>query len=195
MVASRIPEPTPFVPDVATFLKLIGRNCKDFESKLGTWETLFGSSSAQLRLMGIDPPRQRRYLMLWREKFRRGLFGPWGRLTHVTDGTAELRVVERAGGQKLVVNTPLSTADGFTHAALDAPADAVVAPEAKVAFPGVVSGPHCRPLKGTGGTVARVQIQEGLWEHQRGHKVGGGERLVRRAKTLVARRRRGINAT
>lgn len=129
------------------------------------------------------------------------------------DGVAELRIVDREG-KKRVVNTALSsigraeaeTGEEQTEAGagasaedvgallLQEPADAVVARDAKVAFPGVVAGPHCLPVKGTGGRVARIKAIEGLWEHKRGHKVGGGERWVRRAKTLVARRRRGIKA-
>jgi putative component of toxin-antitoxin plasmid stabilization module len=153
--------------------------------------------------------------MSWREKFRRGHFGVWGALEHVQDGVAELRIVDREG-KTVVVNTTLSSigraeagdnttgeeqstearvgAEEVSAVLLEEPTDAVVVKEAKVAFPGVVAGPHCLPVKGSGGRVARIKAIEGLWEQKRGHKVGGGERLVRRAKTLVARRRRGIKA-
>lgn len=202
---NRVPSPTPFVPDVSTFLKLIGRDCKQFESKIASWETLFASSSKQLRALGVEPPRTRRYILNWREKFRRGDYGVWGGLTHVDNGIAELRVADK-GGKKVILNTLPSTSTGdavesttesVEHAGglrPTASAGAEATREAKVVFPDVVSGPRCLHVKGTRGTVARVQVEEGLWEHKRGYKVAGGERLVRRAKTLVARRRRGVGS-
>src|ERR1700749_4146371 len=73
-----IPSPTPFVPDVPTFLKLIGRELSKHASKIESWEELFTLNSSQLKERGIDPPRLRRYLLRWREKFRHGEYGIGG---------------------------------------------------------------------------------------------------------------------
>jgi len=39
-----------------------------------------------------------------------------------------------------------------------------------------IQGPYVQPSKGSNGSVATLKVQEGLWEHRRGHKVDGGER-------------------
>ena len=194
VVTSKIPSPTPFVPDVPTFLKLIGRSSSQFASKLPTWETLFGSSPEHLRKIGIEPPRARRYLLRWRDKFRHGAFGPGGDLTHVSaDGEAELRIVIEPSGKKVVLNTPVSKAPEEVWKQ-QAPHEGVRVPWAKVVWPGVVSASHAVSVKGTEGRIARIKIQEGMWEDRKGHKIGGGERFMTRQKTLVERRKRGVVA-
>ncbi|KAK3700024.1 telomere length regulation protein [Vermiconidia calcicola] len=97
----RIPTPTPFVPDVPTFLTLIGRNLQTHAAKIPTWEALFTLTSQQLRESGVEPPRARRYLLWWRERFRKGVVGIGGDLRHVRDGKAELRVVETESGRSV----------------------------------------------------------------------------------------------
>ncbi|KAK2768782.1 hypothetical protein FQN54_000638 [Arachnomyces sp. PD_36] len=91
---TRVPKPTPFVPDVPTFLSLIGRQMSKHTSKFPTWDDLFTMSSTQLRDAGVEPAQSRRYLLRWRDKFRRGEYGVGGDLENVVDGVAELRVVE-----------------------------------------------------------------------------------------------------
>ena len=88
-----VPEPTPFVPDVQTFLTLIGRGLGQHASKFPSWESLFTLSSEQLRELGIEPPRTRRYLLQWRQRFRRRHYGVAGDLLHVQNGVAELRIL------------------------------------------------------------------------------------------------------
>lgn len=74
-------------------------------------------SSAQMKDAGIEPPRARRYILWWRERFRHGITGIGGDLQKVQGGIAELRVVEvptnkpapatvsrDAGVKKVVVN-------------------------------------------------------------------------------------------
>ncbi|OJD11100.1 hypothetical protein AJ78_08060 [Emergomyces pasteurianus Ep9510] len=90
----RVPPPTPFVPDTQTFLSLIGRNMSRFAPKFASWDELFTISSAEMKERGIEPPRHRRYLLRWRQKFQRGEYGVGGDLDHVVDGVAQLRVVE-----------------------------------------------------------------------------------------------------
>ncbi|EME39343.1 hypothetical protein DOTSEDRAFT_75151 [Dothistroma septosporum NZE10] len=114
---ARIPKPTPFVPDPSAFLTLIGRNTSAHASKFPTWDSLFTMSSAQMKDAGIEPPRARRYILWWRERFRNGITGIGGDLQNVQNGIAELRVVEvptnkpapatvsrDAGVKKVVVN-------------------------------------------------------------------------------------------
>jgi hypothetical protein len=59
------------VPDVTTFLTRIGRNCAAHAAKFGAWGALFDASSAQLKELGIEPARTRRYILRWRESYRR----------------------------------------------------------------------------------------------------------------------------
>lgn len=49
-----------------------------------------------------------------------------------------------------------------------------------------IQGPYVQPTKGSYGSVATLKVQEGLWEHRRGHKVDGGER--RKAEVRFRRR-------
>ena len=49
-----------------------------------------------------------------------------------------------------------------------------------------IVGPYVQPVKGTGGSVATIEVQEGMWEVKRGQKVDGGERR----KVQVRRKRR-----
>ncbi|KAK7903663.1 telomere length regulation protein [Exophiala xenobiotica] len=198
----RVPPPTPFVPDVPTFLKLVGRELSKHESKIASWDELFTLTSEQLKERGIDPPRTRRYLLRWREKFRKGDYGIGGDLEYVQDGVAELRVVEvprkkdaltaesapdevslsrTPGMQKLIVNVP----NGSTTFALlpgQTTGDLKKPTGFKLKNGYIIKGKQVHPMKGTHGSGAVLKAVEGLWEHKRGHKVYGGER--RRAQTL-----------
>lgn len=62
----------------------------------------------------------------------------------------------------------------------------------KLADGHMIQGPYVQPVKGSNGTVATLKIQEGLWEHRRGHKVDGGERRKAevRFKRAVEERRK-----
>jgi len=64
------PPPTPAVPDIPTFLQKIGRDCPQHAPKFQTWEQLFDLSSDQLKTLGVEPARTRRYIIRWREKYR-----------------------------------------------------------------------------------------------------------------------------
>lgn len=66
-----IPPPTQDVPNVETFLTKIGRNAVEHAENFESWEHLFTLSSADLKEKGIDT-RLRRYILAWREKFRKG---------------------------------------------------------------------------------------------------------------------------
>lgn len=66
----QVPPYTTKVPDVASFLKLIGRNASIHATKLPTWEALFNSTSAQLKSVGVEPARLRKYIIWWRERYR-----------------------------------------------------------------------------------------------------------------------------
>ena len=50
-----------------------------------------------------------------------------------------------------------------------------------------IVGSFVEPVKGTGGSMATIKVQEGMWEQKRGEKVDGGERRkvqVRRKRKL-----------
>jgi hypothetical protein len=175
-------------------------------AKIPSWQALFTLSSEQLKSAGIEPPRARKYLLWWRERFRNGITGIGGQLKDVTDGVAELRIVEvksegagRAtltsgeGVQKVVVNTPIMEAEAENEAGVlerIAPPKRVkgsVEPVkgVKIVEATRISGTGVEPLKGHQG-VARLRVTDGLWEQKRGRKVDGGER--RRAEVRAKRR-------
>ncbi len=200
MPAPRIPPPIPFVPDPQTFLTVIGRGLSQHATKIPTWEALFTLTSSQLRELGVEPARSRRYLLRWRQRFRDGEFGIGGDLTEVKDGVGELRVVEvpvknlkpdsplakatatrSAGMRKIVVNVPQGSTKPAVPLEKAKPVRSVNIQGAHTIY-----GPFVEPLAGTEGHGARIVAKEGVWEHRRGHKVDGGER--RKAEVRFKRR-------
>lgn len=197
-----VPSPTPFVPDVQTFLTLIGRDMSKHTSKFSSWEKLFSLTSTELRELGIEPARQRRYLLRQREKFRRGVYGPGGDLETVVDGVAQLRVVEipadmtnnnsnktvsasatsSPGMRKVIVNLP-PDAESYRHSPSN---DVKKFTSMKIHRGSLVKGPFLQTIKGTTGSAALIRVAEGMWEDKLGHKVDGGER--RRAEVRAKRR-------
>lgn len=205
-----VPAPTPFVPDVPTFLTLIGREMSKHASKIPSWEQLFNLNSDELREAGIEPARQRRYLIRKREKFRNGLYGPGGDLEQVVDGVAQLRVVEipdetksqkpdhafpvassatlTPGMKKAIVNL----LPGVTQYDHSPSAQLKKFAHMKIHNGSKIQGPFLQPMKGSNGMAATITVQEGMWEDKRGQKVDGGERRrveVRAKKRLEERRK------
>lgn len=192
-----VPQPTPFVPDVKTFLTVIGRKLSQHAAKIPTWEALFTMTSEQLREAGVEPPRARRYLLHWREKFRNGEYGVGGDAQHVTDGIAEVRIaqvpVETTGAQGEALLATATSAPGTRKIVVNVPQAGVssggalsaVVPvrglKVKDAF--TIVGPRVQAVSSR---VGRIVAQEGLWEVRRGHKVDGGER--RKAEVRAKRR-------
>ncbi|KAK4230358.1 IGR protein motif-domain-containing protein [Podospora fimiseda] len=177
----QIPKPIPFVPDVETFLTLIGRGLKSHASKFPSWEALFSLTSDQLRELGLEPPRTRRYLLRWRDKFRRGEYGPGGDFRYVQDGVAELHVKEASPTPMFKLRKCVNVPKGKTPDKLSE--QALVFPKGyRVSGTHTIVGPYALPI--TNG-AARVTVTEGMWEHKRGHKVDGGER--RRAEVRFKR--------
>ncbi|KAB5563296.1 IGR protein motif-domain-containing protein [Coniochaeta sp. 2T2.1] len=180
---SSIPSPIPLVPDVETFLSVIGRDLKQHAAKIPSWEALFTLSTDQLRELGVEPPRSRRYLLRWRQRFAEGRYGPGGDFKHVQDGKAELRILEidkdPLTREKLVVNVPAG------QKVEETPREELVrVAQYKVKGAHTICGPYALPLKGQAGAV--VATTEGMWEDVRGHKVDGGER--RQAEVRFKRR-------
>lgn len=191
---NQIPSPTPFVPDSKTFLALIGRNLSQHAAKIPTWESLFTLSSVQLRKLGVEPARTRRYLLWWRDKFSKGDYGIGGDLKNVKDSVAHVRVVEipRDRSQtmppgpnamrRVVVNIPPDVPVQENRLRELKPVEGL-----KVQGAHTIVGPFVQPVKGAGGSVATIRVQEGMWEQRRGQKVDGGERRkvqVRRKRKL-----------
>ena len=201
-----VPPPTPFVPDVETFLSLIGRNMIRFADKFPTWEKLFTLESRELKLLGIEPTRQRRYLLRKREKFRRGDYGPGGDLDHVVDGAAQLRVVEvpvdqgslkEGATQSGALVSSATLSPGMMRVIVNLPPDATEYkhdPEkpikrfahVRIHSGSMIKGPYLKPLKGTNGSAAIIQACEGMWEDKQGRKIYGGER--RRDEVMAKKR-------
>lgn len=206
-----VPAPIPFVPDHTTFLKLIGRSLSRYATKFTSWNELFSLSSGELRERGVEPARDRRYLLRWREKYRKGEFGIGGDLQFVEDGVATLRAVElprlppeaRGGsksgsdGSAVANNVPAMTRLIINLPACETEPTAVLGKGqstfdlrkvqgVKLADGHRIQGPYVQPIKGSYGSVATLKVQEGLWEHRRGHKVDGGER--RKAEVRFKRR-------
>ncbi|KAF1836594.1 hypothetical protein BDW02DRAFT_566867 [Decorospora gaudefroyi] len=200
-----VPKPIPFIPDHTAFLSAIGRGLSAHATKIPSWEALFTLTSPQLKELGIEPARTRRYLLQWREKFRNGEYGIGGDCKHVTDGVAELKVMEAVvppnpqlgntisprsaaatatrdpGTRKFVVNIPLGAE------APDGPVDTLPSVQGVVVKGAkTIKGSYVQPVKGSNGLKARIQLQEGIWEIRRGHKVDGGER--RKAEVRAKRR-------
>jgi hypothetical protein len=200
-----VPKPIPFIPDHTAFLSAIGRGLSAHATKIPSWEALFTLTSPQLKELGVEPARSRKYLLHWREKFRNGEYGIGGDCKHVADGVAELQVVQAPvapnpalgntisprsaaatatrdpGMRKFVVNVPVGA---------DAPVDP---PETLPRVQGVIvkgaktiKGSFIEPVKGSAGLKARIRLREGIWEERRGHKVDGGER--RKAEVRAKRR-------
>ncbi|KAL1624968.1 telomere length regulation protein [Diplodia seriata] len=180
-----VPQPTPFVPDVNTFLTVIGRKLSQHAAKIPTWEALFSLSSEQLRELGVEPARSRRYLLHWREKFRNGEYGVAGDAKHVKDGVAEVRIAEvpskkTAGVAQLATAT---SSPGMRKVVVNVPQDVEVSEQVlrsgkplqglKVKGARTIVGPY---VEAVSDNVARIAVREGLWEERRGHKVDGGER-------------------
>lgn len=210
--ARSVPSPTPFVPDVQTFLTLIGREMSKHASKIPSWDQLFSFNSNQLRELGIEPARQRRYLIRKREKFRNGVYGPGGDLKQVANGVAQLRVVEipdetkqpsadseatqrvsssatlTPGMKKAIVNM-LPGATEYKHSST---AQLPKFAHMKIHRGSKIMGPFLQPLKGSHGSAATITVQEGMWEDKRGQKVDGGERrrVEVRAKRRLEERRK-----
>ncbi|TGZ81121.1 hypothetical protein EX30DRAFT_331525 [Ascodesmis nigricans] len=65
-----VPRATTVVPDVPTFLNQIGRQCEQHAPKFESWDHFFKASSEELKNLGIEPARTRRYIIRWREHYR-----------------------------------------------------------------------------------------------------------------------------
>lgn len=167
------------VPDVPTLLKVLGRGLSQYADKFPSWDSLFTLTSDQMRELGVEPPRTRRYLLTWLDRYRRGAHGPGGDFKHVENGEAYLKVAtNEAQSEKWVVNVPsletntIAEANGFKVRGY------------KVVGTHAISGPFALPLKA--GEGAKVKVVEGMWEQKQGIKVDGGER--RRAEVRYKRR-------
>ncbi|KAI5291113.1 hypothetical protein KEM54_006263 [Ascosphaera aggregata] len=194
-----IPKPTPFVPDVQTLLKLIGRNMSKYANRISSWNDFFSLSSEEFRRLGIEIARDRKYLLRWREKFRRGEYGVGGDLDHVVDGVAELRALEvprHLKKDKPVPPASLTESPGKRWAIANLPPGQTILKDSTVPLKkyfGIklydgnrIKGPYLYAIKGTNNTAARIQVEEGMWEHKLGRKIDGGER--KRAEVRAKRR-------
>ncbi|KAF1949365.1 hypothetical protein CC80DRAFT_484507 [Byssothecium circinans] len=198
-----VPKPIPFIPDHAAFLSAIGRGLSAHAAKIPSWEALFTLSTHQLKELGVEPARSRKYLLQWREKYRNGEYGIGGDCKYVQDGVAELKLVDAPVGNHplpgMLARSAMATAThdpGTRKVVVNIPADAEAPVEPLDSLKGVdgvvvkgaktIKGSYVEPVKGSNGLKARIRLQEGIWEIRRGHKVDGGER--RKAEVRAKRR-------
>ncbi|KAK4453766.1 IGR protein motif-domain-containing protein [Podospora aff. communis PSN243] len=178
----RVPPTTPFVPDVETFLTLIGRDLKQHASKFPTWEALFTMSTSQMKELGVEPARRRRYLFRWLHHFREGRFGPGGDLLYVENGVAKLDILKTEKDAFLTLRHVVNVPPG--KGVDEVPREQLARPKGyKVVRNSAVSGPYALPSKGGG---AIIKVTEGMWEWEQGRKIDGGER--RQAEVRFKRR-------
>ncbi|KAJ1915428.1 hypothetical protein IWQ60_001390, partial [Tieghemiomyces parasiticus] len=50
----------------------IGRNCEKYAPKFETWESLFTTSSSDMRHKLSIPTKPRKWILAWTEKYRQG---------------------------------------------------------------------------------------------------------------------------
>lgn len=218
--AAPVPPPTPFVPDVPTLLKLIGRNMKKYATKLPAWDDFFRLSSPEMRDMGIETAQDRRYILRWREKFRKGEYGVGGDLLNVEDGVAELRAVqapiEKRTDEKMKKNNAsaaaatattgsLITAPGHKWVIVNPPRGQPVSLTTTTTIPkfaeirlhdgNQIKGPYIKFVKGAHATVAELRAEEGMWEHKLGRKIDGGERRRAQVRVKMRAQERRMKAT
>lgn len=176
--------------------------------KITSWENLFTMDSQQFRTLGIESARERRYILRWRDKFRRKEYGIGGDLDHVSNGVGELRVVEVPKERTITeVNVrernhlaaPTATATlspGMKWTIVNLPRGESASEDMQLSrkkFSQVhichgnrIKGPYLQAIKGTNGKAAQLAVQEGMWEHKLGRKIDGGER--RRAEVQAKKR-------
>ncbi|CAG1992009.1 unnamed protein product, partial [Fusarium graminearum] len=197
--AHPIPKPVPFVPDVPTFLTLIGRGLNKYANKFPSWNALFSLTSPELKELGIEPPRNRRYLLQWMQKYRKGSLGIGGDFRHVKNGEAVLRIATPPANTlkntKWVVNVPHDIApaeESATETSSKKSKKPAAQNESELVRPNgytivgaqTIAGPYAQTLPGGSGVV--VKVTEGMWEDRQGRKIDGGER--RRAETRFKKR-------
>ncbi|KAJ3191133.1 hypothetical protein HK101_008063 [Irineochytrium annulatum] len=71
--ATSVPPPRGDITDIAAFLKAIGRGCDELAPKFKTWDELFTVSSFTMKSSLGVPHKKRKYILAWREWYRRGI--------------------------------------------------------------------------------------------------------------------------
>jgi len=182
-----VPDPIPLVPDVATLLMIIGRGMDKHSAKIETWEALFTLNTNEFIELGVNPPRDRKYLIKWLHRFRLRQYGPAGDLKYVEHGKARLCVwTDCIRDKRRVINVPFR-------------ADPLKIPESELCFPKdywvsgsySIKGPLALRDKRVAHDEAIVTVRPGMWEHKRGLKIDGGERRRKsvRFQKLAAQRK------
>ena len=123
-------------------------------------------------------------------------------MQYVQDGVAEVRVVEvpKSTGKRPATVT---TSPGMKKVIVNLPPEqdstGLLAEEVKriagmkIQGAQTIVGSYLEPLKGANGSVARIKVQEGMWEERRGHKVDGGERRKANVRSKRAAAERAKN--
>ena len=96
--------------------------------------------------------------------------------------------------RRMIVNTPPTSSESVGVQGVEGEKLVPVA-GLKIRGAREIVGPFVQLVKGTRGSVARIRVEEGMWEVRRGVKVDGGERrkaMVRRQRTLDERKKRRV---
>jgi len=178
--APEIPNTLPIVPDVPTFLLIIGRGMKKYAEKFPTWDSFWGATSEQLTA-AIPLAKDRRYIQDWMRRYRNREYGTAWNLKHIHEGQAILAVYKVPGkkgpGSRVVVNVPA----GKTGHTITPEEVHVMGYPYRVKGSKIPCGPHARAFKGH---TACIDSWDGLWELPQGEKVDGGERRRKEVRFL-----------
>ncbi|KAJ3330962.1 hypothetical protein HDU76_004402 [Blyttiomyces sp. JEL0837] len=71
--AAFVPKPRGTITDPKSFLTAIGRSCADVSDKFKSWDHLFTASSNEMKENLSIQVDKRRYILAWREWFKRGI--------------------------------------------------------------------------------------------------------------------------
>ena len=96
---AKIPQPTKEIANVEAFLTHIGHNTVEFKEAFPTWESLFTSSSREMKAAGIDV-KARKYILDQVERYRKAALVT---KTPVLDAIKEITpsVMKHGGERKL----------------------------------------------------------------------------------------------
>lgn len=95
-LSKKIPQPTKEIQDVPAFLNHIGRNCSEFTEAFPTWDSLFTSTSREMKAAGIDV-KPRKYILEMVENYRKAAFlsnDP----TAIVNATSENKIYPKKNG-------------------------------------------------------------------------------------------------
>lgn len=99
-ISKTIPKPTKEISDVASFLNHIGRSTSEFNEAFPTWESLFTSTSKEMKAAGIDV-KPRKYILEQVERYRKTAALNNNNPTEIFNATKEIKLhPKKHGGER-----------------------------------------------------------------------------------------------